>query len=138
MQSCVRSGPDIVSKVESDMGSLRHILTADSITPRTHQRLRLLLNEDLPELIRETRELRGTIGRQYLANVDYEYAVQMSHGDGREPFTLPQYFPQREAAGEYWGEQGERRRNLGWLRETFPNTEFWMVKRRKAGKAERA
>jgi hypothetical protein len=139
MQNCVKSGPDIVDKVESDMGSLQHILKADIIPPRTHHRLRLLLTEDLPELIRETRELRGYIGQRYVEEVDYEYALQMdSSMDEREPFTLAQYFPDRYATGEYWGEKEERQRNLDWLIETFPNSTFWMVKRRKAGKVERA
>lgn len=138
MQNCVKSGPDIIDKVESDMGSLRHILKADIIPPRTHQRLRLLLNEDLPELIREARELRGYIGQRYVEDVDYEYALQMEGwGIDREPYTLAQYFPDRYATHEYWGEKEERERYMDWLIKTFPNSTFWMVQRRKAGKVER-
>lgn len=137
-ESCVKSGPDIVSKVVSDMGSLQHILKADIITPRTHHRLRLLLTVDLPELIKEHRQLWWVVGQRSLEDVDYEYALQMdSSTDEREPFTLSQYFPDRYSTGEYWGEKEERQRDLDWLKETFPHSTFWMVKRRKAGKVER-
>lgn len=138
MQSCVKSGPDIIEKVQSDIGSLNHILKADIIAPRTHQRLRILLTEDLPALIEEAQGMRGTIGQRYSEDVDYEYALQMdSSSDERPPFTLAQYFPDRYSTGEYWGEKEERQRNLEWLVETFPHSTFWMVKRRKAGKVEK-
>jgi hypothetical protein len=139
MQNCVKNGPDIIDKVESDIGSLRHILKADIIPPRTHQRLRLLLTEDLPELIREARELRGTIGRQYLASVDYEYGIEtevISFPNRR--YVVGRYFPQNVRDDIwYFGDKEERQIYMEKLRKEIPYMEFWLVKRRKAGKVER-
>ncbi len=136
---CVNTEQDILEKVESEVGSLAGTLSgADFIGPRAHQKIRDLIYWDLPKLVKEHKKLRGEVARLQGIGVEYEYALQMDSSiDGRDPFTLAQYFPDRYATDEYWGEQEERQRNLDWLNETFPNSTFWMVKRRKAGKVER-
>lgn len=136
---CVDTEPDILDKVESEVGSLAGTLSgADFIGPRAHQKIRNLIYWDLPKMVKEHKKLRREVARLQGIGVEYEYALQMdSSGDERPPFTLAQYFPDRYATDEYWGEKEERQRYLEWLIETFENSKFWMVKRRKAGKVER-
>ncbi len=127
---CVNTEPDILEKIESEVGSLAGTLAAmDFIGERAQEKVRNLIYWDLPKLIKEHRSLRGRIIFQGVDPVEYEYAVE------RTSLMRPD---QTFVVGNYWGDLEERQEALDGL-EALNGTsvKYWMVKRRKAGKVER-
>ncbi len=126
---CVNTEPDILEKVESDVGSLAGTLAAmDFIGERAQEKVRNLIYWDLPKLIKEHKKLRA-ISFRAADPVEYEYAVE------RTSLMRPD---QTFIVGNYWGDLEERQDSLDGL-EALNGTsvKYWMVKRRKAGKVER-
>jgi hypothetical protein len=66
---------------------------------------------------------------------EYEYAIQMERtlGPG-EPYIMGRHWGSDE---EYWGSLEDRQTELNWYLAEFPNSKFWLVRRRKAGPVEK-
>lgn len=125
----MKSGPDLFEKVQSDAGSIRHLLKPGIIYPRLHFRLRMLLDEDLPALLKEYRALK----RQVHEATEYEYAIQCYDAKAERWYVIGEWYGY--GLLDYWTDIEGREEYLADLQIDYPETTFLMLKRRKAGKA---
>lgn len=129
---CVKSGPDIFEKVQSDAASIRHLLKPGIIYPRVHFRLRMLLDEDLPALLKEYKALK----RQVHAPAEYEYGIQYYDTKDAAWYVIGEWYGY--GVMDYWTAIEGRDEYIADLQIDYPETTFMLVKRRKAGRIEHA
>ena len=126
---CVNKEPFILEKVKSEVGSLMGTLAlTDELNERGMDKLRTLLFEHMPVLLKEHQQLQA-ISFNVSHEVEYEYAVERRSIMGsNRTFIVDNRWMSLEAGQDYL----ERLQALnGKL------VDYWLVRRRKAGKVER-